>query len=153
MMYRKAILFNDPENASAILETSIPAEQKALGRAVQGFDEKILNKNRCLIVEEGNYWKFKNGKDEGELKGEGLSLRDRLLGTGEREIVEASPFDKIWGIGFAEKNAEKKRKYWGLNLLGKALVKARERLRADPKEDSIEDDFVLVGGKDTSGEE
>jgi len=67
--------------------------------------------------------------------GTGLTLRERLLATGEREIVEASPMDKIWGIGFGWKNAEKRRAHWGLNLLGKALMKARDRLRAEAEEE------------------
>jgi len=82
-------------------------------------------------VEEGSYFKFKYGKDEGEGKEDGIGLRAKLLETREREIVEASPMDRIWGVGFGAKNAEKRRKDWGLNLLGKALARARDRLRAE----------------------
>jgi len=74
-----------------------------------------------------------------------------LLATGDKELVEvshaqnqvlflyahklvkASPFDKIWGIGFTEKGAEKNRHKWGQNLLGKALMKVRDRLRDQEK--------------------
>jgi ribA/ribD-fused uncharacterized protein len=145
MMYHKAILFNDLPIAKEILETSIPKEQKALGRAVKGFDPEVWNANRERIVEEGSYFKFKYGADEGELGDDetGLTLRDRLLATGEREIVEASPMDKIWGIGFGWKNAEKRRARWGLNLLGKALMKVRDRLRAEAAEEEKEE-----GGKE-----
>jgi ribA/ribD-fused uncharacterized protein len=55
-------------------------------------------------------------------------LSAKLLRQGEKEIVEASPLDRIWGVGFGAKNAERRRKDWGLNLLGKALERARERL-------------------------
>lgn len=58
-------------------------------------------------------------------------LRKQLLATGTRDLVEASPRDRIWGIGFGWKNAEKQRQRWGLNLLGKALVEVRERLRGE----------------------
>lgn len=86
--------------------------------------------NRERIVEEGNYWKYVGGRDEGELK-DGRSLKEKLLETGDREIVEASPMDRIWGVGFGEKNAESRRKDWGFNLLGKALMAVRERIRKE----------------------
>ncbi|KAH8594306.1 hypothetical protein B0O99DRAFT_490262, partial [Bisporella sp. PMI_857] len=124
MMYQKAILFNDQERAAAILETTSPKTQKALGRKVTPFVNDTWNKNRERIVQDGSYYKFKNGKDS-----EGRPLKERLLATGNRELVEASPMDRIWGVGFGEKNAEKNRKSWGLNLLGKALMHARDRLR------------------------
>ena len=54
-----------------------------------------------------------------------------LLATGERELVEASPLDRIWGVGFAEKDAERNRSRWGENLLGKALVHVRGRLKQE----------------------
>lgn len=59
------------------------------------------------------------------------SMRAWLLGTGDRELVEASPTDRIWGVGFAEKNAGANRHRWGQNLLGKALMVVRERLRKE----------------------
>jgi len=134
MMHQKAVLFSDPEIAAKILKTSYPKEQKALGRQVQNFTQEVWEANRERIVEEGSYFKFKYGKDEGEGKDDGVGLKAKLLGTGEREIVEASPMDRIWGVGFGAKNAEKRRKDWGLNLLGKALQRARGRLRAEEEE-------------------
>jgi len=59
------------------------------------------------------------------------NLRKMLLATGERELVEASPLDRIWGIGFKESEAERNRYRWGENLLGWALVHVRGRLRAE----------------------
>jgi len=131
MMHQKAVLFSDSEIAAKILQTSSPKEQKALGRQVKNFTQEVWEANRERIVEEGSYFKFKYGKDEGEGKNDGVSLRAKLLGTGDREIVEASPMDRIWGVGFGAKNAEKRRKDWGLNLLGRALKRARDRLRAE----------------------
>jgi ribA/ribD-fused uncharacterized protein len=60
-----------------------------------------------------------------------VNLKALLLATGERELVEASPMDRIWGIGFGEKNAGRARRHWGLNLLGKALMDVRKRLREE----------------------
>jgi ribA/ribD-fused uncharacterized protein len=91
MMHQKAILFSDHEVAAQILKTTAPKEQKALGRQVRNFDQEVWLANRERIVADGSYFKFKNGKDEGEGKGDGIGLRVKLLATGDREIVEASP--------------------------------------------------------------
>ena len=65
-------------------------------------------------------------------------LRERLLGTGERMIVEASPLDRIWGVGFGEKRALNVRQSWGLNLLGRALMDVRRILREEEQEQGEE---------------
>jgi predicted NAD-dependent protein-ADP-ribosyltransferase YbiA (DUF1768 family) len=121
--------------------TTDPKTHKALGRKVKGFDGKVWDQNKLGIVEEGNYWKFSKSEDA-----ENLKLL--LLSTGEREIVEvslifvlylvadsvqASPLDRIWGIGFGKENAEKNRHKWGQNLLGIALMNVRRRLREESK--------------------
>ena len=134
MMYQKAMLFSDPETAESILKTTSPKDQKALGRLVKNFDEETWLANRERIVEDGNYYKFVFGKGEGEgSEGEPPGLRRRLLSTGEREIVEASPLDRIWGIGFGAKNAQASKERWGQNLLGKAIMKVRQRLIAEER--------------------
>ncbi|KAL9046939.1 MAG: hypothetical protein Q9214_000365 [Letrouitia sp. 1 TL-2023] len=81
MMYHKAMLFHDDEIAKEIMLTTSPKKQKALGRKVKGFDNATWNANRERIVEEGNWNKFCNTKDE-------VSLKQLLLDTGERELVE-----------------------------------------------------------------
>jgi ribA/ribD-fused uncharacterized protein len=58
-------------------------------------------------------------------------LRKRLLATGDRELVEASPLDRVWGIGFVERDAGRNRQAWGQNLLGKAVMDVRARLREE----------------------
>jgi ribA/ribD-fused uncharacterized protein len=78
------------------------------------------------IVTQGTYHKF-TISDDAE------NLRRMLLATGERELVEASPFDRIWGLGFAEKDAQRNRHRWGQNLLGRALMDVRTRLREEEK--------------------
>lgn len=125
MMYQKALLFSDPSTGAKILATTSPKEQKALGRQVQNFDNDVWLQNRERIVGDGSYYKFVNSLKEGE------DLKALLLATGDREIVEASPVDRIWGVGFGGKNAESQRARWGLNLLGKALMRARERIREE----------------------
>jgi ribA/ribD-fused uncharacterized protein len=109
MMYQKAILFKDEAIAAKILVTIAPKEQKSLGRQVSDFDNGVWLKNRERIVQDGSYYKFAKSL----LKGE--DLKAQLLETRDRELVEASPMDKIWGIGYGEKNAPKMREKWGLN--------------------------------------
>ncbi len=142
MMYQKAMLFNDPAVGAEILATAHPRQVKALGRKVSNFNDKVWNENRELIVREATRLKFTSAVNEGGIrKGTPsdapfvapLTLRGLLLSTGDREIVEASPMDRIWGIGFGAAKADEKREKWGLNLLGKALMHVREEFRKDDK--------------------
>ena len=85
MMYHKAILFNDQEIADKIILESNPRKQKALGRQVKGFDEKMWNKHREIVVEEGNWWKFTQAKNG--------HLKKLLLVTLDRELIEVCAAD------------------------------------------------------------
>jgi len=89
MMWGKAMLFGDEETAEEILKAGHPRNVKALGRKVKNFDAAKWEEHRMRIVMQGNYEKFTQNK---EMR---LALRD----TGRAELVEASPYDKIWGIG------------------------------------------------------
>ncbi|KND87557.1 Uncharacterized protein TOPH_07832 [Tolypocladium ophioglossoides CBS 100239] len=137
MMYHKAMLFNDAAVAAKVLTAGHPRNVKALGRKVANFSEPTWTQHREAIVRRGNALKFtaavaEDGLRMGSGRGAPLldgSLREMLLRTGEREIVEASPYDAIWGIGFTEKAAEGTRAQWGQNLLGRALMEVRKTLR------------------------
>lgn len=83
MMYHKAMLSHDDKIAEELMLTTSPKKQKALGRKVKGFDNVMWETNRERIVEEGNWNKFANAKDE-------VGLKQLLLDTGERELVEVS---------------------------------------------------------------
>ncbi|KAK3203426.1 hypothetical protein GRF29_112g1234278 [Pseudopithomyces chartarum] len=102
MMVGKARIFSDEDTAQEILATSEPRKQRALGRTVKGFEEKVWDAHKLRIVEEGNYHKFTISEDA-------ENLRALLLATGDRELVEASAMDRVWGIGFSESNAEQNR--------------------------------------------
>ena len=122
-MYHKAIVFNDEEIAEEIALEPEPSKQRDLGRRVRGFDATRWSMQREQIVEEGNWWKFTQAK-EGD-------LRKMLLETGDRLLVEASPTDRIWGVGYSASNAAANRGSWGENLLGKALMRVRDRLHTE----------------------
>ena len=120
MMWRKAMLFGDRPRASAILQATSAAQAKALGRQVRGFDQATWVEHRWGIVVDGSVAKFSSDPD----------LRNFLLSTRNRVLVEASPRDRIWGIGLAADSdrAEVPAAWRGLNLLGFALMEARARL-------------------------
>ena len=121
MMYQKGLFANDKSSAEQILAEKKPRKQKGLGRKVKNLNVKNYDQRKFDIVVEGNWLKFSGNK----------KLKEELLATGHRELVEASPMDRIWGIGFAADCAEAQRAEWGENLLGKALMRVRERLRAE----------------------
>jgi ribA/ribD-fused uncharacterized protein len=125
MMYQKALLFNDPEVGAEVLTTTSPKTVKALGRKVRNFDEGVWVANRERIVRQGNVCKFTLAVRPEDA----VDLKAKLLATADKKLVEASPLDRIWGVGFGPKNAEANRAKWGLNLLGKALMEVREELR------------------------
>lgn len=79
MMYHKALAMGDQEIAGNILAAPHPSEAKALGRQVRNFDKGKWNANADRIVEEGNWLKFSQNED----------LKEILLGTGDKELVEA----------------------------------------------------------------
>ncbi|MFD3588516.1 NADAR family protein [Streptomyces sp. NPDC058683] len=121
MMAGKARLFGDAEAERRVVAAGHPAEAKKAGRLVRNFDEATWERERFEIVARGSVHKF--GADP--------ALREYLLGTGDRVLVEASPVDRIWGIGLAatDQAATNPTQWKGLNLLGFALMEARERLR------------------------
>ena len=123
MMYAKAVLFDDSATAEKILSARSPKQQKALGRKVCKFDEKRWKKQRESIVYRGNHAKFTQNEH----------LFEALMATGTTELVEASPVDRIWGVGMAADNPLiHDRGHWqGLNLLGKVLTRLRDDLRAE----------------------
>jgi len=129
-MHAKALLFGDEAIAQAILDTSSPRKIRSLGRNVQNFSDKVWKRHREQIVYENNVAKFQQNE----------SMRAVLLATGDRVLVEASPSDSIWGIGLHERDAVQcpANQWPGLNLLGKALMRVRDTLRAinDEEEES-----------------
>lgn len=120
MMAGKARLFGDGDALNAILDAPTPKEAKKLGRKVAGFDEGMWADNRVRIVLEANRAKFSQN----------VPLRKFLLGTGKKILVEASPFDRIWGIGLGtnSKTIGDPLAWKGQNLLGFALMDVRDWL-------------------------
>ncbi len=122
MMYAKALLFTDRDAAESILRATTPREHQAIGRAVRGFDGAVWALFREGIVYQANYARFSQNPDQREL----------LLATRGTTLVEASPHDRVWGIGLSadDPRASDRSQWPGLNLLGQALTQVRDALAA-----------------------
>lgn len=122
MMHAKALMFGDKKAAAAVMASGNPKTQKELGRKVVGFDEKEWTAKAFGIVKDAVRAKFDQNP----------ALRARLLAIDCDTFVEASPYDRIWGIGLGAGDARaRNRAQWrGTNLLGRALTEVRDELRA-----------------------
>lgn len=121
MMSGKALLFEDESADQQIMNSRDPKQIKAYGRKVKNFDETLWNRYKYTIVLEGNFYKFSQNR----------RLFDFLLNTKNRILVEASPLDRIWGIGLGENSpvATNPFSWRGENLLGFALMEVRDELK------------------------
>lgn len=118
MMAEKASLFGDEDARSQILRAANPGAAKALGRQVRSFSEPAWLEHRFAIVLRANIAKFAQNEALGEF----------LKQTGRRVLAEASPVDRIWGIGLAkdDERVHNPNLWLGLNLLGFALMQVRD---------------------------
>lgn len=127
LMKAKADAFNDAETGAKILQTNDPKRIKDLGRQVKGFKDDIWIQKRTQISLEHNIAKFTQNH----------ALLQLLLDTQEATLVEASPYDRIWGIGFAPNDPRVKSPgFWPKDkgkpnpgILGIVLMKVRDTLR------------------------
>ena len=119
MMAAKARLFHDDLTLKKILDTKSPKEAKDLGRQVKGFNPNVWDAKCFDIVVQGNYLKFSQNSD----------MKEYLLGTGTKILVEASPYDTIWGIGIGQddERAFNPGLWRGKNLLGMSLMAVRSK--------------------------
>lgn len=120
MMYYKAKTFNDTVIMHKILSTNDTRKQKELGRKVSDYDDVVWSSVRYDIVKRINYLKFSQNPE----------LKISLIMLKDWEFVEASPYDKIWGIGLGEDNPDifYPEKWQGQNLLGKAIKEAQQKI-------------------------
>lgn len=121
MMAGKAKLFNDNEALEEILKSETPNQVKSLGRKVKNFDSQMWDEHKYEIVKQGNLLKFSQNE----------KFKEFLLSTNDKILVEASPYDTIWGIGMLETDprAENPQQWNGENLLGFALMEVRDQIR------------------------
>ena len=122
-MSLKASLFDDEETFWLIDKSQSPGEVKAFGRKVKNFNDEIWMKHLKETALEVAYQKFKSSK----------RLKEVLLKTGTKHIVEAAPGDRIWGVGIGKTDPRiwDPSEWQGRNVLGQALMDARKKLRED----------------------
>ena len=120
MMWYKARLFGDDESARKIMADKCPAVAKVLGREVRHFNTDVWIQHRFELVVRASLAKFRQNPRLGSF----------LLATRDHVLAEASPYDLIWGTGFAadQANARDPLTWKGISLLGFALMQAREEL-------------------------
>jgi len=120
-MWEKAIYFHDMEMAERIVRTPEPSEAKALGRLVKNFDADAWSEVSYDIMVSIVFEKFNQNH----------MLKRVLLESENKVLVEASPYDVIWGIGLHYTNEKclDEANWKGLNLLGKALMEVRDKIR------------------------
>jgi len=126
-MYLKALYFDDIETAELILLAKDPKEAKKLGRRVRGFKD-----SKWAEVREDLMYKAIDMKLRADPEFRHELLKDEY---GDKIFVEASPYDKVWGIGLKEDdpNADNEDMWLGLNLLGKTLTRLRDDIRRNKK--------------------
>ena len=123
MMLGKANVFGDSNIAAKIKELPEKSQHeiKKLGRKVKNFDPIVWDAAKYEIVKRPVLQKFIQNVD----------IAHKLLSTGDKMLIEASPYDKIWGIGYTAQQALKVPiDQWAENLLGKILMDVRTELRA-----------------------
>lgn len=118
MMAEKARLFKDYDAEDEIMEATHPAEQKKIGRRVQNFNGDVWDEVARDIVYKGNYAKFTQNP----------GMQEVLVETVGTTLVEASPYDRIWGIGLDQDDPDchDRDRWQGLNWLGEVLTQVRE---------------------------
>lgn len=143
MMFCKAMYFEDRDTARAIMKSNNPKEQKTLGRGVKNFNIEAWANVAKDIVYAGSYLKYSQN----------INLKDLLLETNGSTLVEASPYDKIWGIGLAEDNpnAADRSKWQGKNWLGEVLTQTRHDLMSNNKNEKAFDLCAMLIKKYKNG--
>jgi len=125
MMAEKARLFDDKDMLAKIMSLKDPREQKKCGRKVKNFDQAKWEAVARDVVYKANYAKFSQNED----------CLDTLAENRGKTIVEASPYDKIWGIGLSKDDprANDRSQWLGTNWLGEAIMQVRDKLESEGK--------------------
>lgn len=120
MMWAKAFLMGDLESADLMFQHRDPRVLKDLGRQVRNYREDLWEQHRLAVMVCGCFFKFSQNP----------AMAAQLMASGDLELVEASPYDCIWGIGLEESDprCQDKMQWRGRNLLGEALMIVRDLL-------------------------
>lgn len=119
-MFLKAMTFGDLFVAKQVIANQDPKYTKGLGKTVNGFTDEVWAEERYNCMLDACFAKFTQNP----------KLAKKLLATGSKILVEASPYDKIWGVGLAPNDVRvlNPANWRGLNLLGEVLMDIRDLL-------------------------
>lgn len=121
-MQQKALLFGNERRAEQIMKSTDPNKMKRYGRMLENFNERVWTSRAPLYIMAASLAKFGQNDD----------FRRRLVETGGAHIVDASPYDLLWGAGLLPVCDEIKNDpcTWpGRNLLGELLMSVRDYYR------------------------
>ncbi|XP_048255702.1 uncharacterized protein LOC124138828 isoform X2 [Haliotis rufescens] len=120
MMYQKTVIFGNKEMELKIMATSNPVQQKRYGRQIPEFKFEVWKKHFIEVVDRATEAKFSQNPH----------LLEHLVATHPKLLVEASPSDRLWGIGRGQKDplAWDKETWRGKNQLGYIMTRVRDRL-------------------------
>lgn len=123
MMFIKAWLFGDVKVAAMVLAEADPYQQKKLGRQVRGFDKRVWDRHARDLVYVGKKAQFDQNP----------GMKGYLMSIDCDEFVEASMYDKIWGVGMSEYNPliRDKKNWRGKNWLGEVVTRIRNEYREE----------------------
>jgi len=129
-MAMKALFFKDDFRYKMIIAESNPKKIKKHGRSVENYsdeswygseEEDILTNPAKKHMYDANFLKYSQNE----------KLLKILKESEGSTLVEASPYDRRWGIGMSYCAVAKHRRFWkGKNWLGEVLTKVREDIMA-----------------------
>jgi len=120
LMAERARMFGDADRLDDIMWSRDPVQQTVLGHAVKNCDEARWRRAVPAMLLRGNMAKY----------AQNATLKRLLLATHPKVLVQASPYDTVYGVGLTphDPRALDPEHWRGLNLLGTALMQTRQTL-------------------------
>lgn len=123
-MFRKAYFFADHSTCKKILEAPDALATKRLGSSIDGFISAIWTIPKVDVMKECLVRKFTDSEQKERLM--------QCLMESPTILVEASPSDLVWGIGFSKEDGPYiSRDDWGEgeNMLGRLLMGLKQYIQ------------------------
>jgi len=119
-MFEKCMFFNQLELAEKCINEIDPKKVKNIGRSIPNFDAEKWDKISFGVMYNVCLHKYTFNKE----------AHKTLVDSGDRTLVEASPYDNKWGVGISASDDQIlfEENWTGENRLGKVLMKTREKL-------------------------
>ena len=121
----KCITFGQTAAAQNIMCMDDPGKMVQEAKVCRGYNEKWDMEQEDIMLT-AILGKFTQNEEHEKF----------LLSTGDKILVEGSPYDSTWGVGLAfnDPAIDNSQNWKGDNLLGKALMTARRLIKPNPKQ-------------------